>query len=271
MTWPACSHEAMATTFQIFIAGRPGDYAQQAAAAAFRELDRIEQELSRFIESSDIGRANRLAPGESMVIGDDTLQCLLGAAQISALTDRAFDPAYASTRPAGSDEPLFALDPATHRLTSLSRGLRLDLGAVGKGYALDRMASVLAEWDVASACLQSGGSTVLALASPPDAAGWTIGIGDELLCLRTRATSGSGLAVQGQHLIDPRSGVPASRIRRVWSFADNAADADALSTAFFVMSDDSVFEFCRLHPEYGAVITLPDNSQRSAGLLDGRG
>jgi len=269
MTWPAFSHEAMATTFQVFVAGRPVDYAQQAASAAFRELDRIEQELSRFVESSDIAHANRLAQGESMVIGDDTLQCLLGAAQISALTDRAFDPAYASARPAGSDEPLFALDPAVHRLTSLSTRLLLDLGAVGKGYALDRMAAVLAEWDIDSACLQSGGSTVLALGAPPDATGWTITIGAESLCLRARAASGSGLAVQGNHLIDPRSGTPAARTRLVWSFADNAADSDALSTAFFVMSDEAVFEFCRRHPAYGTVVTLSDNSQRSAGCLEG--
>jgi hypothetical protein len=51
MNWPAFSHEAMATTFQIFVAGRPMEYARQAAAAAFLELDRLENELSRFIET----------------------------------------------------------------------------------------------------------------------------------------------------------------------------------------------------------------------------
>lgn len=265
MTWPAFSHEAMATTFQVFIAGRPVEYARQAAAAAFLELDRLENELSRFRESSDIARANRLPAGASLVLGDDALQCLLGAAQISALTNRAFDPAYASPRPVGSDEPLFALDPARHTLTSLTDRLRLDLGAVGKGYALDRMAEVLADWDIASACLQSGGSTAVTLLAPPDSAGWPIGVGDRTHWFVRRAVSGSGIAVQGAHLIDPRTGGPANRTRRTWAFAATAADADALSTAFFVMTDEAIVAFCREHPEYGAAITLPDGSTEQVG------
>jgi thiamine biosynthesis lipoprotein len=265
MTWPAFNHEAMATTFQIFVAGRPPDYARQAAAAAFRELDRLENELSRFLATSDIARVNQLKSGESLVLGEDALQCLLGAVQISALTGRAFDPAYATPRPAGSDEPLFALDPNTHTLTSLTERLHLDLGAVGKGYALDRMAETLAEWDISSACLQSGGSTALALAAPPDAAGWPIGVAGEVHLFASRAVSGSGLAVQGEHLIDPRTRAPAQRTRRVWSFAGNAADSDALSTAFFVMTDTAVVDFCQQHPEFGAVLTLADGSAQHLG------
>jgi len=267
MNWPVFNHEAMATTFRIFVAGRPAEYARQAATAAFRELDRLENELSRYLPTSDIGRVNQLASGQSLVLGEDALQCLLGAAQVSALTNRAFDPAYATPRAAGSDEPLFALDPATHTLTSLTDGLHLDLGAVGKGYALDRMAEILAEWDIASSCLQSGGSTALALAAPPDATGWPIGVADDVRNFTHRAVSASGLAVQGEHLIDPRSRTPAKRTRRVWSFAGNAADADALSTAFFVMTDEAVADFCRQHPGYGAVLTRPDGSTQSAGLV----
>jgi thiamine biosynthesis lipoprotein len=267
MNWPVFNHEAMATTFQIFIAGRPGDYARQATAAAFRELDRLENELSRFLATSEIARINQLKAGESLTLGEDTLQCLLGAVQISAITGRAFDPAYATPRASGCDEPLFALDPSSHTLTSLTERLHLDLGAVGKGYALDRMAAVLAEWDITAACLQSGGSTALALAAPPDAAGWPIGVADDVRLFASRAVSGSGLAVQGQHLIDPRTRAPAGRTRRVWSFADNAADSDALSTAFFVMSDATVVEFCAAHPGYGAVLTLPDGTAQSVGHI----
>ncbi|HVT73791.1 MAG TPA: FAD:protein FMN transferase [Lacunisphaera sp.] len=270
MNWPVFQHEAMATTFQVFIAGRTQEYARQAAAAAFRELDRLEGELSRFIETSDIARANQLAAGASIVLGDAALQCLLGAARISALTGRAFDPAYASPGAAGADEPLFAIDPATHTLTSLTGRLHLDLGAVGKGFALDRMAETLAEWDIESACLQGGGSTALALAAPPDAPGWPVGVADQVMHFTHRAISGSGLAVQGPHLVDPRTGTPAARLRRVWSFAATAADADALSTAFFVMDDARVIDFCRQHAGFGAALALADGSARFIGLHGGK-
>jgi thiamine biosynthesis lipoprotein len=129
------------------------------------------------------------------------------------------------------------------------------------------MAAVLAEWDITSACLQSGGSTALALAAPPDAPGWPIGVAGETLPFAARAVSGSGIAVQGAHLIDPRTGSPASRSRRVWSFAAAAAEADALSTAFFVMTDEEVFGFCREHPGYGSVFSLEDGTTHRVGLI----
>src|SRR5688500_15577235 len=158
MTNPTFRHEAMATYFEIVVAGQEQDYARQAAAAAFRELDRLENTLSRYIESSDISRANRLGRGETTAIEHDTLECLLIAADVSILTRRAFDPAYASVRPAdlAPDIPPFTLDPQTHTLTSVADRLHLDLGAVGKGFALDRMADILREWEIQAACLNAG-------------------------------------------------------------------------------------------------------------------
>lgn len=273
MTRPTFRHEAMATYFEIVIDGQTHDYARQACIEVFREIDRLESALSRFVESSDIARANRMARDETIMIGDDTLQCLLLAADVSLATQRAFDAAYASLRPTDlpDDVPPFTLDPEAHTLTSRVDQLHLDLGAIGKGYALDRSVEVLRGWSVAAASLNSGGSTAFALGHPGDATGWALGLGDgaahRTLMLADVALSGSGTAVNGLHLIDPRTGEPAARHQRTWALAPGAALSDALSTAFFVMTEAEIAAFCAKHPQTGAALATPGDGLIVHGSL----
>lgn len=273
MTTSTFQHEAMATYFEITISGQERDYARQASEAAFRALDRLEETLSRYIESSDISRANRLARGESLVLQHETLDCLLTAADISLVTGRAFDPAYASARPSdlAPDLPPFVLNPDTHTLTSQADRLHLDLGAVGKGFALDQMADLLREWQIASACLNAGGSSVLALDEKAEHGGWEVGLGEgrgyRTIPLHGASLSGSGTAVKGSHLIDPRTGKPAPRTTRTWAFAPTAAQADALSTAFFVMNEAEIAALCEAHPQIGAGLMGADEELIVHGAL----
>jgi thiamine biosynthesis lipoprotein len=257
MTTGIFQHETMATEFVIHIAGHSPSYARHAAASAFRELDCLESELSRYVESSDISRANGLALGESTVISDNAFECLWLAVEAFEATAGAFDAAYASKRVGSDDQRArvgFSLERATHTLVSHAEKLQLDLGAIGKGFALDRLAEHLAEWDVNAACLQCGGSTVLALDPPEGERGWPVTFHGEKIALARGALSASGLSVQGEHIIDPRRKGVAERGTRTWAWAPSAAWSDALATAFFVMSDEEIEAFCCQHPEVGGAV-----------------
>jgi thiamine biosynthesis lipoprotein len=245
----------MATTFKVTLAHGDAAYARQAGAAAWAELDRIEGLLSRFTQSSDISRINGLERGQETAVQLDTFDCLRTALEVQRETGGAFDVAYGSRGP-WSARPRFELDEASHTVRVLDAGVRLDLGGIGKGFALDRMAALLADWDIAAALLAASTSTVLAIGSPAGEEGWPIVFGPDekpqRLRLKDRAFSGSGTAVRGSHIIDPRTRQPASGPLRAWAGAPTAAVADALSTAFMVMSEAEVRDHCRLHPEITA-------------------
>ncbi|HPD14112.1 MAG TPA: FAD:protein FMN transferase [Planctomycetota bacterium] len=293
------THDAMATTFRMVIADEEAAYARQAAAEAFAELDRVEARLSRFAEGSDIWRINRLRVGEATFVHHDTLECIRIAEQVRCDTADAFDIAYAGRsegvtprgrarsrkHPAcgpttggafvatpmrsGAAPPLIEFDGEAHTVRVLAEGVHLDLGGIGKGFALDRMATLLREWGIGSALLCASTSTLLALDAPSDEEGWAaeLGPGDapQRLVLANQALGASGLGVKGSHIIDPRTGRPAEGRLRAWAIAPSAAVADALSTAFMVMGDEEIRSCCRrsgasarlLCPPTGICTTIP--------------
>jgi len=254
-------HEAMATTFGLILAGEEDSYLHQAGQAAFDELDRIEERLSRHVEHSDVARLNRLPPGESLLVHPDTFRCLTIAAAVERETKGAFDVTYASGPSLG--HPRFQLDRDKHTVRIVEAGTRLDLGGIGKGYALDRMAEALAEWDVTAAMLCASTSTVLALRPPPGEPGWIITLGadgshDRRVRLAGQALSGSGKGVRGEHIIDPSTGQPARAAHRAWAAAPTGAVADTLSTAFMVMSEEAIGDYCRAHADVSAWLETGD-------------
>ncbi len=234
--------------FRITVAHGDAQYARQAVAEAWDELDRLEERLSRFIPSSDIARIGRLAAGQQTVVHPDTWECLRIAARVEAATGGALDVAYA-VRPQHGSGPLWALDAERPAARALASGVQLDLGSLGKGFALDRLARMLADWDLKTALLDAGQSTVLAGEPPPGQAGWPVSLGHGAWSLRRMlcrgAISASGAGTRGDHIIDPRTAMPVRTAARVWVLAATAAEADALSTALLVLGPQAAREFCQ--------------------------
>ncbi len=241
----------MAATFSVELAHADGHYARQAVAAAFAELDMLEGQLSRFVEGSDVWRLNRLRRGETAVVALDTFRCLDAALQVQQRTGGAFDATHASA-PGSIPSERLRLAPAGCRVGVTADGVQIDLGGIGKGYGLDRMAAVLEQWDVTAARLAASTSTILALDAPPGESGWTVMFGPKhdrrRVALRRAALSTSGIGVKGRHVTDPHTGRPAAGTR-AWARAATAALADALSTAFLAMTPQQIAQCCGWWPE----------------------
>jgi len=243
----------MATHFEVRIADEERTYAAQAAQAAFDLLDKLESHLSRFRANSDIAQIAQLAPGEKMRLSEPAFACLEIAKKMESVTYGAFS-ATATALQTQHSLPQWSLLPEELSILCESGQLQFDLGAIGKGFALDRMAELLRSWDCRSFLLVAGGSSILAGDAPKPAAGWSCGLGDDhapqRFFLTNTSLSGSGLAVKGNHILDPRTGQPAERQNRAWALTDAAADSDALSTACMVLSETELNEVVVQNPSW---------------------
>jgi thiamine biosynthesis lipoprotein len=261
------NHRAMATHFQVRIANEEKGYAAQAAQAALDLLDGLESRLSRFRTNSDIAQIGQLSPGDKMRLSEPAFGCLEIAKRMELLTGGAFSATSAALRTQAS-LPQWDLLPPEHSIRCISGKLQIDLGAIGKGFALDRMAELLRQWECPAFLLVAGGSSILAGDSPNDAGGWSCGLGDddapERFFLTHASLSGSGLAVKGQHILDPRTGRPALRQNRAWALADTAAESDALSTACMVLSEPELEEVLAHEPTW-MVFLETDEGARPIG------
>jgi thiamine biosynthesis lipoprotein len=251
-------HHAMATQFQVRIAGEEKTYAAQTAQAAFALVDELESLLSRFRASSDISQIAALAPGETLRVSEPVFDCLAIAKKMELATRGAFSVTAAALQ-SQPTPPQWTLQNFSVRCAAGKP--ELDLGAIGKGFALDRMAEVLREWSCPAFLLVAGGSSILAGDAPADLAGWSCGLGEDgspcRYWLKRASLSGSGLAVKGKHILDPRTGRPADRQNRAWALCDSAAESDALSTACMVLAEAEIAEI--LDAEKSWLVFLEEN------------
>lgn len=242
-------HEAMNTTFDVAFAGVDRTEARHAARAVFDLVDRLERILSRFLPGSDVWQINAMRDGDCLRVRPETIACLEIAATCSEVTAGRFDigvgsamdslrePAGGNDQPSDVTKGRLRIDRDRLEVACERPGMRLDLGAVGKGFALDEAARLLREdWEIGRVRLSASTSTILAMDPPEGEAGWTVGIETLELPLVHAALSCSGTAQRGAHIVDPRTGKPGGNYERTWVRATTAAVSDALSTGFMLMT-----------------------------------
>jgi FAD:protein FMN transferase len=294
----------MACRFEITLASQHAAWVP-AARAALDTIDRLEAELSVFREDSAISRLNRRAAREgdgieiAVETDEDLFRLLERCHDLHRETSGAFDitstplsRCWGFLQREGRVPPAQAIDAArarvgfervaldpVRRTTRFERsGIELNLGAIGKGYALDCVAVEMRRAGVTDALLSAGRSSLLAVGG--GARGWDVevvsaratqeGAPRPLARLRLRdvalGTSGAGeqfVIADGTrygHVIDPRTGWPASGVLSATVVTSSAADADALSTAFLVGGVESAERYCSDHPGVLALVTPDDGS-----------
>jgi len=275
-------HRAMATMFEIMVADEDPAFAAGVALAAFEEIDRLEQDLSRYSANSDVARINNLSPYGSVQVGLDTFQCLRLSRQFWEETGGAFDSTLGALMNCwvGKDKSLLRpsleeIARATERsgmslleLDEAAMAVRVqgsvpivDLGAIGKGYAVDRVVELLKEWGVESALVHGGTSSAYAFGDLPQKEGWPVTLSNplqvseilETVNLKAEGLGGSGIT-KGRHIIDPRSFRPVEGRRAAWVLSDSATKSDAVSTACMVMSREEIETYVAGDPHLWAMI-----------------
>lgn len=287
---------AMACEFEVLV--NAGEHAEvtQAAVTALDLVDQLEEQLSVYRESSEISRINRAAGATWVQVEARLFRLLQQAAHLHTATAGAYDitsgpltKAWGFFRRAGAipaAEDLAAalesvgmqhvqFDDESQSVRFDRTGVELNLGSIGKGYALDRAAAGMFADGINNFLWHGGQSSVLArgshAAQAVDEPGWVVGLLDPMrparrlaeIRLHDRAlgTSGGGLQFfrhDGKrygHILDPRTGWPAEGVLSATAVAPTAAEADSLATAFYVLGVEATRQFCAEHPELAAVIT----------------
>jgi thiamine biosynthesis lipoprotein len=305
------ARQAMACQFEVLLDARRHPAGADAALAALDLVDQLEAQLTVYRDTSEIMAINRRGATEAVPVEPRLFDLFARAVELSRATGGAFDitsgplsKVWGFYRRQGSmpsaaevDQALtlvgwdkLQLDHERRTIRFARPGMELNLGAIGKGHALDRAAGVLTAAGVGDFCLHGGQSSVIArgmrsaecgmrnadsensaLRTPHSAlGGWSIALRHPLkpdvrlaefrLADQALGTSGSGTQFfhyQGKrygHVLDPRTGWPADKVLSATVIAPTAEEADALSTALFVMGLDVAREFLQSQPNIASLL-----------------
>jgi len=292
------SATAMACEFSV-VMNQGASAHLMTAADALEIVHTLEDQMTVYRDDSELARLNQSAYEHPVGVEARLFQLLLQAKAISERTGGAFDPTsgplialWRSCRREGripteaeiadclshTGLDQIEFDEVQNTVRFLDPRAELNLGGIGKGYALDRAGEFLEETEISDWLLHGGFSSLLARGEHQGQGGWPVGIrnpllphellGTILLKDRALATSGSGVQsfrVAGQkygHILDPRTGWPVEGLLSVTVLAPTAAEADALSTAFFVLGLEKAREYCDNNANVSSLLIPPPHRGR---------
>jgi FAD:protein FMN transferase len=245
-------HEAMNTTFSIRLSKRFDMLpVSSITMECFQRLDGLEQLLSRYAEGSDIQQINAMHSGQSLFISKECYDCLVLSNQMHQDTHGLFDITLGKLiehykKELVSTKPLlegrWLLDDARTRIECVEAGREMDLGGIGKGYALDQLEQVLKGWDIDEGLIAAGASTQLVFGEYEVKFELQGDLKNEYIFVKNKSLSASGVGIQAVHIISPLSQNVQTQFKRVWCVADSASLADAWSTAAMLMTTSQLME-----------------------------
>ena len=266
------STDAMGATFSVVLYGSDQASMNQAIDAAFAEAHRLDTLLSNYLPGSEWSRINHEAAAQPVVISSELFRLLSDCIEYSRESEGTFDLTVGPVMRAwgffngerhvpSPDKIRNVLELVGYQHVQLNaqkrtvrfdrRGVEIDPGGVGKGYAVDRMVEILHARGFENALVAASGSSIFGLGNPPDEPrGWPINIADPwdhrknaaqvFLKDMSLSTSGSyekSFRVGGHrysHIMDPRLGVPAENAVQVTVIAPRAIDSEVWAKPYFI-------------------------------------
>lgn len=279
-----------------------------AIRRAYDEIVRLERLMTTWRDDSELMNVNRRA-GEAVKVGADTLAVLEKSIWASKLSQGTFDVTYASMGELWKFGDAAEAEPKLPSAQAVKQGIarigygkieldraagsvrigkdqKLDLGGIAKGYAVDRASAVLKQAGVTSFLVQAGGD-LYGAGRKPDGSPWVSGVRDPrgpadrffaTIELEDRSFSTAGDYARSwisggkryHHIIDPRSGYPATLSRSVTIWAPDALTADAIDDAVFVLGPEKGLALVESLDGVGAVIVAADNRVIVSRRLQGK-
>lgn len=294
----------MGTALEVTVDAASEEEARAVFSSVEKELKRIEEQMSEWLETSPVSAVNRAAGQRPVKVPKELFNVVSAAVKVSELSGGAFDITWASMRglwdfrPGHEKVPSpeevkarlrlvdyrdIVLDPVKSTVFLKRKGMAIGLGAIAKGYAVDKAMELVLKSGVTNAIIKAGGD-MRVQGSTGEGAGWEVGIQDprDRRRLMARLTlSNVSISTSGDyerffvkdgrlyhHIMDPRTGYPAQASRSVTVIGPDTMTTDSLSTAIFVLGPEKGMELVEKLPGIEAVIVDSSGAVSSSGSVD---